>query len=76
MTDYPLPNATTDLTGQVALVTGASSGLGHRFARVLAACGAEVVIAARRMDRLEALAAQISESGGVCDGQDRHDTDQ
>ena len=65
MTDYPLPNATTDLTGQVALVTGASSGLGHRFARVLAACGAEVAIAARRMDRLEALAAEISKSGGT-----------
>ena len=65
MTDYPLPNATTDLTGQVALVTEASSGLGHRFSRVLAACGAEVVIAARRMDRLEALAGEISESGGT-----------
>ncbi|NKB39885.1 MAG: short-chain dehydrogenase, partial [Ilumatobacter sp.] len=32
---YPLPNTSTDLTGQVALVTGATSGIGHRFARVL-----------------------------------------
>lgn len=46
-----------DLTGEVALVTGASSGLGWRFAQVLAAQGARVVAAARRTDRLEALAA-------------------
>jgi NAD(P)-dependent dehydrogenase (short-subunit alcohol dehydrogenase family) len=46
---FPLPNASTDLSGQVALVTGASAGLGYRFARVLAAAGARVAIAARRM---------------------------
>jgi NAD(P)-dependent dehydrogenase (short-subunit alcohol dehydrogenase family) len=46
-----------DLTGQVAVVTGASSGLGERFARVLHAAGAHVLAAARRTDRLEALAA-------------------
>lgn len=61
---YPLPNASLDLTGQVALVTGASSGLGARFARVLAASGAKVAIAARRLDRLEALAAEIKAAGG------------
>ena len=64
MTDYQLPNNSADLTGRVALVTGASSGLGARFAQVLAAQGAAVVLAARRLDRLEALAAQIRNAGG------------
>lgn len=50
-----------DLTGKTALVTGASSGLGAHFATVLAEAGATVVLAARRMDRLEALAAKIGE---------------
>lgn len=62
---YPLPNNAVDLTGQVALVTGASSGLGYRFAKVLAACGAKVAIAARRTDKLEALAKEIRDAGGV-----------
>jgi NAD(P)-dependent dehydrogenase (short-subunit alcohol dehydrogenase family) len=62
---YPLPNASIDLTGQVALVTGASSGLGRRFAQVLARQGAKVVITGRRLDRLEALAAEIAADGGV-----------
>ena len=47
------------LSGKAALVTGASSGLGAHFARVLARNGAEVTAAARRMDRLEALCAEI-----------------
>lgn len=64
MTDYPLPNNSTDLSGRVALVTGASSGFGARFARVLASQGAAVAIAARRIDRLEALAAEIEVAGG------------
>lgn len=55
---------TTDLTGRVALVTGASSGFGHRFAQVLAASGAEVVVAARRASALDALVAEITEAGG------------
>jgi NAD(P)-dependent dehydrogenase (short-subunit alcohol dehydrogenase family) len=46
------------------LVTGASSGLGEHFAHVLAGAGASVVIAARRMDRLERVAAEISAKGG------------
>jgi len=61
---YPLPNVSNDLSGQTALVTGASSGLGLRFAKVLAKCGAKVALAARRLDRLEALAAEIEAEGG------------
>ncbi len=48
-----------DLSGRRALITGASSGLGTRFGRILAASGAEVALGARRKDRLEALAARI-----------------
>jgi len=62
---FPLPNNSADLTGQVALVTGASSGLGYRFAKVLAAAGAKVAIAARRVDKLEALAEEIRAAGGT-----------
>jgi NAD(P)-dependent dehydrogenase (short-subunit alcohol dehydrogenase family) len=61
---YPLPNASIDLTGQVALVTGASSGLGKRFAQVLARCGAKVAVTGRRLERLEALAEEIIAEGG------------
>lgn len=53
-----------DLTGEVALVTGASSGLGQRFAQVLAANGAGVVLLARRADRLDALKRKIEAAGG------------
>jgi 3-oxoacyl-[acyl-carrier protein] reductase len=53
-----------DLSGQVALVTGASSGLGVRFAEVLAANGAAVVLVARRAERLAALKARIEAAGG------------
>ncbi|MGB7407395.1 MAG: SDR family oxidoreductase [Pontixanthobacter sp.] len=64
MADFPLPNISHDLTGRVALVTGASSGLGERFARVLASQGAAVALCARRVDRLEALANAIEQEGG------------
>jgi NAD(P)-dependent dehydrogenase (short-subunit alcohol dehydrogenase family) len=53
-----------DLTGRVALVTGASSGLGENFARVLAVAGAKVVLAARRTDRLRSVCAEIKAAGG------------
>lgn len=53
-----------DLSGRVALVTGASSGLGAQFARVLARSGAAVVLAARRLEKLKDLRAQIEGEGG------------
>ncbi len=53
-----------DLTGRVALVTGASSGFGEHFTRVLAAAGARVVAGARREDRLHKLVDEITASGG------------
>lgn len=56
--------ATFSLEEKTALVTGASSGLGRHFAKVLARAGARVVVAARRLDRLEALVAEIEAEGG------------
>ena len=53
-----------DLSGRVAFVTGASSGLGAQFARVLSRAGAGVVLAARRMERLKALRAELEAEGG------------
>jgi NAD(P)-dependent dehydrogenase (short-subunit alcohol dehydrogenase family) len=52
------------VAGRLALVTGASSGLGQHFARLLAAEGATVILAARRMPRLQALEAEIRSDGG------------
>ncbi|HSG92016.1 MAG TPA: SDR family NAD(P)-dependent oxidoreductase [Pseudomonadales bacterium] len=66
MSTYPIPNFSIDLSGQVALVTGTTSGLGARFARVLAASGAKVVVTGRRVERLEALAEEIRGAGGTC----------
>jgi NAD(P)-dependent dehydrogenase (short-subunit alcohol dehydrogenase family) len=65
MPNYETPNFSIDLSDQVALVTGASSGLGYRFAKVLAKCGAKVAIAARRIDKLEALKQEIESDGGT-----------
>ena len=65
------------IDGKVAVVTGASSGLGARFARVLDAAGAKVVLAARRKDRLEALAGELSDAVPVaCDVADGGDREQ
>jgi NAD(P)-dependent dehydrogenase (short-subunit alcohol dehydrogenase family) len=62
------PFALFRLDGKVAIVTGASSGLGERFARVLHAAGARVVVAARRKERLDALVAELPGSLAVsCD---------
>ena len=65
--DYALPNISNDLSGRVALVTGTTSGLGRRFAEVIAASGAKVVVTGRRIDRLEALAKEIQDKGGVAE---------
>jgi len=53
-----------DLSGRVALVTGASSGLGAQFARTLARAGAGVVLASRRLEKLKELRARIEGEGG------------
>jgi NAD(P)-dependent dehydrogenase (short-subunit alcohol dehydrogenase family) len=55
-----------DLTGEVALVTGASSGIGRHLAELLAAAGAKVALAARRVDRLAEAARDIAAAGGQC----------
>lgn len=60
-----MQNFAVDLTGRTILVTGASSGLGAAFARALAASGAKMVLAARRIDRLEALRQEIEDAGGL-----------
>jgi NADP-dependent 3-hydroxy acid dehydrogenase YdfG len=54
-----------NIHGKVVLVTGASSGIGETTARILAARGATVVLGARRVERLEALAADIDAAGGT-----------
>ena len=53
-----------DLSGRVALVTGASSGLGTQFAKTLAQAGAAVVLASRRLERLKDLRTHIEADGG------------
>ena len=55
-----------DLTGKVALVTGAAFGLGVQFAKALAGQGADIAICARRLDRLEAVKAEIEKLGVRC----------
>ncbi len=64
MSDFPLPYDDSSLAGQVALVTGATSGLGRRFAQTLAAAGASVVACGRRVERLDEVVAEIEAAGG------------
>lgn len=66
MSEFPTPNNAWELTGQVALVTGATSGLGWRFATVLAKAGAKVALTGRRTEKLEELAEIIRADGGEC----------
>lgn len=61
----PFSPFTYDLSERVALITGASSGLGARMAKVLSAHGAKVALAARRTDRLQSLKAEIQAQGGT-----------
>lgn len=56
-----------DLSGKVALIVGASSGIGHASALMLAENGAKVVIAARREERLKSLKQEIESAGGICE---------
>ena len=56
----------TELEGDVAFVTGTTSGLGRRFAKVLAEAGASVAVTGRRTERLDELAAEIRAEGGTC----------
>jgi len=62
-----LQNSHQRLQGRTVLVSGASGGFGERFSRICAAQGANVVLGARRMDRLESLAGELREAGaGAC----------
>ena len=54
----------TNISGKVVVITGASSGLGEATARHLSALGARVVLAARRKDKLDSLVAELIEAGG------------
>src|SRR3712207_1957682 len=66
------PLAAFRLDGKVAVVTGASSGIGARFARVVDALGATVVASARRTDRIEALAKSLERGHAIaCDVSER-----
>jgi NAD(P)-dependent dehydrogenase (short-subunit alcohol dehydrogenase family) len=60
------PSLSVDLSSEVAVVTGATSGLGRRFALLLASSGASVAAIGRRADRLGQLATEIAALGGTC----------
>ncbi len=65
-----------DLTGRICLITGASAGFGAHFARLLSGAGARLVLGARRRDRLDALVAQVTQSGGEALAVDMDVTDE
>lgn len=80
MGDSYLPGLTADLSGQVAIVTGASRGLGRAMAEALASCGARVACVARNAEKLAETVAAIGQRGGLaeafaCDVTDRVRTD-
>lgn len=61
-------NQLFSLEGKVALITGASKGIGEAIARMYAACGAKVVINSRKQEELDKVAADINAAGGICNG--------
>ena len=54
-----------ELTGKTALITGASSGLGEQFARTLSNAGARVILAARRLEKLEGLSSELGNAKAI-----------
>lgn len=62
--EYPEPSALFDLSNDVAVVTGGGRGIGEGIVKTLAAAGAAVVVAARRTDEIEKVAAEVREAGG------------
>ena len=60
----PHISQTFDLSGKTIFITGATSGLGHHFAKTMSAAGARVVVTGRRVERLETLCGEIVDAGG------------
>lgn len=71
----PLQDDLFDLSGKLALVNGASRGIGESCARALAAYGARVIVSSRKQDACEAVAASIRDAGGQCEARACHSGD-